>query len=66
MYNNTSSQQFNKEFNREFLKQNFHNGSEWLLYIGQPMLYDDMLYVTRRPFIYQQEYYRWVKMVRVA
>ncbi|OQB10766.1 MAG: hypothetical protein BWY21_00063 [Parcubacteria group bacterium ADurb.Bin216] len=42
--------------------------AEWLVHLGQPMLYDGELYVVRRPHneMTPTEYYRWMKGVRVC
>lgn len=55
---------YHKEFNSALLARN--NSCKFLVYMGQPMLYDGELYVLREPLKTQFEYYRWVKGIRVV
>lgn len=55
----------NKEFRFEFY--NVSKNLEWLAYIGQPILYDGELYVTRRLIEPgTKEYLIWVTGMRVV
>ena len=52
---------------KEFEQLALMHKLEWLAHLGQPMLYDDELYVVRRPHkeMTALEYDRWVRGIRV-
>jgi len=53
---------------KEFEQLSLMHNLEWLAHVGQPMLYDNELYVVRKPHneLTPLEYYRWVKGIRVC
>ena len=55
-------------YHKQFIQQALQGKHEWLVQLGQPMLYDHDIYVLRKEHkeLTPLEYFRWVKAVRVA